>query len=78
MSSQTYSISDLARELDITTRAIRFYEEQGLLSPERREQLEQQLLDIEQMKLELDTAEERCVQALEQTLKSQQAAQSHS
>ena len=40
---------------------------------ERREQLEQQLLDIEQMKLELDTAEERCVQALEQTLKSQQA-----
>ena len=38
MSSQTYSISDLARELDITTRAIRFYEEQGLLSPERRGQ----------------------------------------
>ena len=34
----TYSISDLARELDITTRAIRFYEEQGLLSPERRGQ----------------------------------------
>jgi hypothetical protein len=27
----------------------------------RREQLEQQLLDIEQMKLELDTAEERCL-----------------
>ncbi|HCV02734.1 MAG TPA: MerR family transcriptional regulator, partial [Pseudoalteromonas sp.] len=24
--TQTYSISDLARELDITTRAIRFYE----------------------------------------------------
>ena len=38
MSSQTYSISDLARELDITTRAIRFYEEQGLLAPERRGQ----------------------------------------
>ena len=36
MSSLTYSISDLARELDITTRAIRFYEEQGLLAPERR------------------------------------------
>jgi DNA-binding transcriptional MerR regulator len=36
MSTQTYSISDLSRELDITTRAIRFYEEQGLLSPERR------------------------------------------
>jgi DNA-binding transcriptional MerR regulator len=125
--STTYSISDLARELDITTRAIRFYEEQGLLAPERRgqeriysardkvslklilrgkrigfslaecrelielydpssgnhiqlnsmlakiaerrEQLEQQLLDIEQMKLELDTAEERCTQALAQTMR---------
>jgi DNA-binding transcriptional MerR regulator len=125
MSSQTYSISDLSRELDITTRAIRFYEEQGMLTPqrkgleriysardkvtlklilrgkrigfslaecrelielydptggnqkqltsmldkitERRAQLEQQLLDIEQMKLELDTAEERCTQALART-----------
>jgi DNA-binding transcriptional MerR regulator len=133
MSSHTYSISDLARELDITTRAIRFYEEQGLLAPERRgqeriysprdkvslklilrgkrigfslaecrelielydptsgnqkqlhsmlakiterrEQLEQQMLDIEQMKLELDTAEERCIQALEQTIESQKAVQ---
>ena len=131
MSTQTYSISDLSRELDITTRAIRFYEEQGLLSPERRgleriysardkvslklilrgkrigfslaecrelielydpssgnlkqlhsmlakiaerrEQLEQQLLDIEQMKLELDTAEERCTQALEQTILNQKS-----
>lgn len=121
----TYSISDLARELDITTRAIRFYEEQGMLAPERRgqervytgkdkvtlklilrgkrigfslaeckelielydpasgnriqlqtfmdkitdrrAQLEQQLLDIQQMQLELDTAEERCLVALEQT-----------
>ncbi|MCS3469210.1 DNA-binding transcriptional MerR regulator [Pseudomonas sp. JUb42] len=123
MSSQTYSISDLARELDITTRAIRFYEEQGMLTPERRGleriysardkvtlklilrgkrigfslaecrelielydpsggnqkqlntmlgkieerrgQLEQQLLDIQQMQLELDTAEERCRTELE-------------
>jgi DNA-binding transcriptional MerR regulator len=128
MSSQTYSISDLARELDITTRAIRFYEEQGLLAPERRgleriysardkvslklilrgkrigfslaecrelielydprgdnqkqlntmlgkigerrNQLEQQLLDIQQMQLELDTAEERCMSALERSLKN--------
>ena len=125
MSSQTYSISDLSRELDITTRAIRFYEEQGLLSPERRgleriytardkvslklilrgkrigfslaecrelielydpssgnlkqlnsmlgkiaerrAQLEQQMLDIHQMQLELDTAQERCEQALAAT-----------
>lgn len=32
---QTYSISDLAREFDVTTRTIRFYEEGGLLEPLR-------------------------------------------
>lgn len=122
MSNATYSITALSRELDITTRTIRFYEEQGMLRPERRgmeriysardkvtlklilrgkrigfslaecrdlielydpiggnrkqldsmltkiqerrAQLEQQLLDIEQVQLELDTAEERCLQAL--------------
>ncbi|CAH9060904.1 HTH-type transcriptional regulator CueR [Pseudoalteromonas holothuriae] len=35
---ETYSISDLAKEFDITTRSIRFYEDQGLLSPERHGQ----------------------------------------
>jgi DNA-binding transcriptional MerR regulator len=30
-----FSISDLAREFDITPRAIRFYEDQGLISPRR-------------------------------------------
>ncbi|SFG59070.1 MerR family transcriptional regulator [Neptunomonas qingdaonensis] len=34
----TYSISELATEFDITTRSIRFYEDQGLLSPRRRGQ----------------------------------------
>ncbi|CAE6917394.1 MULTISPECIES: MerR family transcriptional regulator [Pseudomonas] len=125
----TYSISELARELDITTRAIRFYEEQSMLSPERRgqeriysskdkvtlklilrgkrigfslaeckelielydpgqgnrkqlqtfmskiaerrAQLEQQLLDIQQMQLELDTAEERCQLAMAELDKKQ-------
>ncbi|VXC40533.1 MerR family transcriptional regulator [Pseudomonas sp. 8O] len=124
MAAKTYSISELARELDVTTRTIRFYEEQGMLTPtrrgqeriytprdrvalklilrgkrigfslaecktlielydpqgdnrnqltlmlgkiaERRLQLEQQLLDIQQMQLELDTAEERCRAALQQ------------
>ena len=33
--SQTYSISDLAREFDLTTRAMRFYEDMGLLQPTR-------------------------------------------
>ena len=123
MAKQTYSISDLANELDITTRAIRFYEEQGMLTPtrrgqeriyspkdrvalklilrgkrigfslaecktltqlydpimlqmtaDRRQQLEQQLLDIQQMQLELDTAEERCRTALESTLAKQAAS----
>lgn len=30
-----YSISDLAREFDITPRAIRFYEDHGILAPAR-------------------------------------------
>ena len=130
---RTFSISELAGELDITTRAIRFYEEQGMLHParrgqervyspkdrvalklilrgkrigfslaecktlielydpqagnqkqlkimhaminERRLQLEQQILDIQQMQLELDTAEERCLSALEKT--KQAAANNH-
>jgi len=35
MATSTYSISDLAKEFDLTTRAIRFYEDMGLLRPER-------------------------------------------
>ena len=31
----TYSIRDLAKEFDLTTRAIRFYEDMGLLAPAR-------------------------------------------
>jgi len=33
-----YSISDLSKEFDITTRSIRFYEDQGLISPARKGQ----------------------------------------
>ena len=33
--ASTYTISDLAREFDLTTRAMRFYEDMGLLQPER-------------------------------------------
>lgn len=33
--SQTYTITELAREFGITARAIRFYEDQGLLTPSR-------------------------------------------
>ena len=38
MQGQHYSISDLAGEFDVTPRAIRFYEEKGLLSPAREGQ----------------------------------------
>ena len=122
--ARTYSITDLSREFDITTRAIRFYEDQGLLSPKREGQkriysprdrvllklimrgkrlgftlaesrmlfdmydpdsgnskqlqqflaildekealLDQQLHDIEVMKIELKEARQRCVDAMEQ------------
>jgi DNA-binding transcriptional MerR regulator len=33
--SATFTIGELAREFDLTTRAIRFYEDCGLLSPQR-------------------------------------------
>ncbi len=33
--AKTYSISELAREFDISSRTIRFYEEKGLLTPRR-------------------------------------------
>jgi len=32
----TFTISELAREFDLTTRAIRFYEDCGLIAPQRR------------------------------------------
>ncbi len=35
MAEYTFSISELAREFDVTTRTIRFYEDQGLLEPQR-------------------------------------------
>lgn len=36
VTAQTFSITELAHEFDITPRAIRFYEDHGLLTPERR------------------------------------------
>ncbi|MFI4987381.1 MAG: MerR family DNA-binding transcriptional regulator [Alphaproteobacteria bacterium] len=37
-SEELHTISELAREFDVTTRTIRFYEDEGLLEPERRGQ----------------------------------------
>src|SRR5882757_1856427 len=33
-----FSISDLSAEFDVTARALRFYEDEGLIAPERRGQ----------------------------------------
>ena len=38
-----YTIGDLARELDISTRTIRYYEERGLLRPQRTTNTQQRL-----------------------------------
>lgn len=38
MTVNTYTIGELAQEFDTTTRAIRFYEDQGLISPQREGQ----------------------------------------
>lgn len=35
-STSTYTISDLAKHYDLTSRTIRFYESEGLLSPKRK------------------------------------------
>ena len=36
MHNRTWSIAELAAEYDVTLRTIRFYEDRGLISPERR------------------------------------------
>lgn len=36
--SETFSIGELAEEFEVTARAIRFYEEKGLISPQRNGQ----------------------------------------
>ncbi len=36
--SSTYTITQLSQEFDVTTRTIRFYEDQGLLTPSRNGQ----------------------------------------
>jgi DNA-binding transcriptional MerR regulator len=38
MDNRTYSIRQLSKEFDVTARALRFYEDKGLISPERKGQ----------------------------------------
>lgn len=134
--SKTYTISELASEFDVTTRSIRFYEDQELLHPgrrgqtrvysskdrvrlkltlrgkrlgfslaeirelfelwdetrsgsekqlklmlskisERRAALEQQMKDITMVQLELESAEIRCRQALEEMNEKQDSSLSN-
>ncbi|NYT74125.1 MerR family DNA-binding transcriptional regulator [Halomonas sp. QX-2] len=134
--SKTYSISELANEFDLTTRSIRFYEDQELLHPSRRGQtrvysskdrvrlkltirgkrlgfslaeirelfelwdetrsgskkqlhlmlskigerraaLDQQMKDITMVQLELESAEIRCRQALEELLEKEPQEKQH-
>jgi len=35
-STQTYSITDLCAEFGVTPRALRFYEDEGLIAPKRQ------------------------------------------
>ncbi|HLZ25027.1 MAG TPA: MerR family transcriptional regulator [Ktedonobacterales bacterium] len=41
--AKVYTIGDLARELDVSTRTIRYYEQRGLLSPMRSDNTQQRL-----------------------------------
>ena len=43
LAPKMFTIGDLARELDISTRTIRYYEERGLLNPQRTERAQQRL-----------------------------------
>ena len=36
--SETWTITELAQDFDVTTRTIRFYEDKGLIAPERLKQ----------------------------------------
>ena len=36
--NETWTITELAKEFDVTTRTIRFYEDKGLIAPERARQ----------------------------------------
>lgn len=38
MDNRTYSIRQLSKEFDVTARALRFYEDKGLINPERKGQ----------------------------------------
>ena len=54
---ERYSISDLTREFDCTARALRFYEDEGLVAP-ARESADPRLLQARSCAARLDHARE--------------------
>src|SRR6476469_8646674 len=73
VSTRTWSIAEIAEELGITHRTVRYYEDLGLISPERRGtlrvfhprdrirlELVQRKRDVEAALAELDDLEHRC------------------
>jgi DNA-binding transcriptional MerR regulator len=61
-----YTISELASEFDITPRTIRFYEEKGLLSPERDGQ-KRLFSSADRVRLQLILRGKRCGLSLEES-----------
>lgn len=53
MSKQSFSISELAAEFAVTTRSIRFYEEKGLLRPERTSGNQRRYAPTDRIRLKL-------------------------
>ena len=66
MSPRTWSISELAREFDITPRTIRFYEEKGLLTPDRKGQT-RLFRHSDRVRLKLILRGKRCGLTLEES-----------
>ncbi len=63
---RTYTISELAQELEISTRTIRFYEEKGLISPRRSPGNQRQYSRRDRARLKLILRGKRFGYSLEQ------------
>lgn len=48
-----FTISELAKEFDVTPRTIRFYEEQGLLNPKRTNSNQRHFCNLDRVRLKL-------------------------
>lgn len=67
MAETIYTISELAKEFGVTTRTIRFYEEQGLVSPQRDGQ-KRLFLPADRVRLKLILRGKRCGLTLKESV----------